>query len=63
MEWIIVGLIVVSSSMVVCLGGVYYRLFFYLPVPDTSPKKSLLPAAAVDSEPEVVFDSIYRQKI
>jgi hypothetical protein len=28
MEWIVVGLIVVSSSMVVCLGGVYYRLFW-----------------------------------
>ena len=58
MEWIVIGLIIVSSSVVVCLGGVYYRLFWSFPTPDFSPKRPLLPAP----EPEVVFESVYTNK-
>lgn len=57
MDWIVISLIVISSSVVVCLGGVYYRLFYDSPLPLAKQQ------VAKYEPPTITFDSVYSQKI
>jgi flagellar basal body-associated protein FliL len=58
MDWIVVSLIVITTSVVVCVGGVYYRLFFQ----SQGLSKQEAKQEHTYEPPDVNFETIYRQK-